>query len=299
MEFSCSRIGCGGNVAIGSVLRSSIRSSATRDCVQYSSYQRALQDIIDGIKKWPIWFMLAKHDLYLRYRRSFLGPVWLTLSVAITIYSMGFLYSFLFHTALEHYLPFLATGMVSWLFISNLLTNACQAFVSSSGYMREVKLPYTLYLHRVACRGLLTFFHNLIALIPIYFLFPQTVQLHVSFVLIIPGLFVIYINAISYGLILAILSARYRDVSQVVSSMMRVVFFLTPVMWDPAKLPHKMQLISQFNPFYAFIQLIRAPLLGMVPSMQHLVLVFMMTVLGFIASFILLNKYRTRIIYWL
>lgn len=274
-------------------------AAASQRELRNTANQCALQDIVDGIKKWPIWLMLAKHDLYLRYRRSFLGPIWLTLSIAITIYSMGFLYSFLFHSPLERYLPFLATGMVSWLLISHLLTNACQAFIASSGYMREVKLPYTLYVHRVACRGVLTFLHDIIALIPIYFLFPQTVQINLSIFFIIPGLLLIYVNAISYGIILATLSARYRDVSQLIGSMMRVIFFLTPVMWDPNRLPPVLQLISEYNPFYAFIQCIRAPLLGDLPSVHHLELVLLMTLLGFIGGFFLLSKYRTRIIYWL
>lgn len=281
-----------------------LRSTSAIEIGRFASrrnnrYKLALKDIIEGLKKWPIWLMLAKHDLYLSKRRSFLGPIWLTLSIAITIYSMGFLYSYLFKLELANYLPFLSTGMICWLLISHLLIEACGSFTTSAGYIREIKLPYTLYLHRVASRNILTFMHNSIALIPLYFLFPNTMPINLSVLFIIPGMILIYINAISYGLILAILSSRYRDTAQFISSIMRVIFFLTPVMWNPITLPEKFQFLIQFNPFYVFVQLVRAPLLGSLPSMFNLTLVFIVTAIGLIASISLFSHYRTRIIYWL
>src|SRR5476651_1250046 len=72
--------------------------------------QLAIEDIQSGLTKWPIWLMLAYQDIKLRYRRSVLGPFWITLSMAITVYSMGFLYSRLFNVDLAHYFPFLVSG---------------------------------------------------------------------------------------------------------------------------------------------------------------------------------------------
>src|SRR3990167_7170629 len=65
--------------------------------------QLAQEDITDGCKKWRIWLMLAYQDIKLRYRRSVLGPFWITMSMAITVYSMGYLYGHLFHIPIQEY----------------------------------------------------------------------------------------------------------------------------------------------------------------------------------------------------
>ena len=80
--------------------------------------QKAYLDLWEGLKKWKIWMALAWQDIKLRYRRSVIGPLWITLSMAITVYSMGFLYSRLFHMDLDSYFPYLVSGMLAWGVIS-------------------------------------------------------------------------------------------------------------------------------------------------------------------------------------
>src|SRR5579883_1569471 len=87
----------------------------------------ALRDMKDGLRKWRVWMMLAYQDIKLRYRRSVLGPFWITLSMAITVYSMGFLYSHLFHTDFQTYFPFLVGGMVTWALISSQINELTDA----------------------------------------------------------------------------------------------------------------------------------------------------------------------------
>ena len=114
--------------------------------------------------------MLAYQDIQLRYRRSVLGPFWLTLSMAITAYSMGFLYGHLFHTDLEQYYPFLVAGLLTWGLLSNAVTDLTDTFMLSDSLIKQIKLPYTLYIHRVITRNIIIFFHNSLVMVPIYIL---------------------------------------------------------------------------------------------------------------------------------
>ena len=220
-----------------------------------SARQLAFRDIKEGIAKWRIWLMLAYQDVRLRYRRSILGPFWITISMAITVYSMGYLYSHLFHSDLETYFPFLVAGMLAWALISTQVSDLTEALTSSEGLIKQIKLPYSLYIHRVATRKIIIFFHNILVIIPILIIFHRVAKINLSTLLLIPGLILIYINSISYGLVLGILGARYRDIMQIVKSLIQVAFFLTPVMWNPAILPPQKHYIVLFNPFYAFIEL--------------------------------------------
>lgn len=256
-------------------------------------------DVKEGLKKWPIWLMLAYQDIKLRYRRSVLGPFWLTLSMAITVYSMGFLYGHLFHTELQRYYPFLVTGMLSWSLLSTLITDLTDGMTSAEAYAKQIKLPFTLSIHRIASRNILIFFHNIFVFIPVIAIFHQYAKVNFYDLLLFPNLAIIYVNAVSYGLILGIIGARYRDISQIIKSLVQVILFVTPVMWVPELISPKHQFLINLNPFYAFIELIRAPLFGTTPTLMNMFVVGIVTVAGIVVSSVIFIRYRARIVYWL
>lgn len=259
----------------------------------------ARQDITLGFQHWYIWLTLAYQDIKLRYRRSVLGPFWLTISMGVTVYSMGFLYAHLFHTDLQQYYPFLVSGMLCWTLISSGIIELTDAFMLSESLIKQIKMPYTLYIHRTAARNIIIFFHNFLVMVPIYLLFSSTAKINLQSLLIIPGLLILYINMLFYGTILAVIGSRYRDISQVIKSLVQVIFFITPVMWSPAILPEKSRLIVYANPFYSFLEIIRAPLLGKAPTLFNLGVTLTTTVIGACICYKLLVRYRARIIYWL
>jgi lipopolysaccharide transport system permease protein len=264
-----------------------------------NSRQLAWNDIKQSMQRWPVWLMLAYQDIKLRYRRSVLGPFWITLSMAVTAYTMGFLYSHLFKTDMQTYFPFLVGGMLSWALLSSTITDLIDTFSSYENMIKQIKLPYTLYIQRVIMRNLIIFFHNLIVIIPIIAIFHQVAKIDFNTLLLLPGLFIFYINALTYGLVLAMIGARYRDVSQIVKSLIQVIFFITPIMWRPEALPANKQIFILLNPFYAFVEIIRTPLIGKAPSMQTLTMVLFVTLMGIIICSIMFSRYRTRIVYWI
>lgn len=264
-----------------------------------NSRQLALEDFYQGIEKWHIWLSLAYQDIKLRYRRSALGPFWITLSMAITIYSMGFLYGHLFRTDLREYFPFLAAGLLSWTLISTTISDLTDAFIASEGLIKQIKLPYSIYIHRVIMRNFIIFFHNILVMIPIFIIFHSSLSINFKSLLLIPNLALIYFNAVTYGLILAMIGARYRDIPQIIKSLIQVIFFITPVIWNPAILPEKYHVLVVYNPFYAFVQLIREPLTGNSPSLSVFTMMGVVSLIGILFSWALFVKYRARIVYWL
>lgn len=259
----------------------------------------ALGDIMDGLRKSPIWMMLAYQDIKLRYRRSILGPLWLTLSMAITIYTMGYIYSHIFHTDMADYFPYLTGGMLGWTLISTIVLEFTDGLANSEHMIKQIKLPYSLYIHRIAARNIMIFFHNILVMVPILIVYHESAQVNLNTLLLLPGLMIVYLNALTYGLMLAMVGARYRDISQIIKSMVQVVFFITPVMWKPEALLGKNHYIVELNPFYSFIELIRAPLLGKAPALYNIEFVAITTVVGILAAWIAFVRRRSRIVYWL
>ncbi len=118
--------------------------------------------------------------------------------------------------------------------------------------------------------------------------------------LAIPGFLLAVVNFTWIALILAVLCARYRDLPQIVASVLQVVFYVTPIMWMPSHLPHTAALyLLNLNPCYHLLQVVRQPILGEAPTELNWLVSVAMAVCGWLAALIVYGRYKRRIAYWL
>lgn len=254
----------------------------------------AVSDLKEGLRSWRIWLMLGWQDILLRYRRSLLGPFWITLSMAIMIYSMGLIYGLLFKMDLSHYFPHIASGMLVWTFLSTLIMDQVNSFVEASHIITQMKLPFSVYVLRVLARNFIIFFHNLLAICPLLIYFKTPVH----FFYCLFGLIMIALCGFFYGTVLAMLGARFRDIKPIMQSFLQLVFYVTPIMWMPEMLPPRFLFIVRANPFQQIIQLFRAPLMGSFPSAYAFFASILITLTGFLLMVFLMIKSRHRIPFW-
>src|SRR5438445_6358042 len=85
----------------------------------------AIADITAAVKRYPLVGMLGWQDVRQRYRRSALGPFWLTISMGVMIGTIGLVFGQIFNSPMREFLPFLAIGMILWTFISSVVTEGC------------------------------------------------------------------------------------------------------------------------------------------------------------------------------
>ena len=253
-------------------------------------------DLYLGVCAWRLWLTLGWNDIALRYRRSTLGPFWMTLSMAVLVVSLGIIYSQIFQTDIRTYLPYLALGFIVWGFFSSTVTESCGAFTESERIIKQIKVPFSVFVLRVVWRNFIVLMHTIILFIPIAIFF--SIAPDFTMLLAIAGLAILYLNLVWLSLIIAVLSTRFRDVSQIVSSVVQIAMFATPVMWEVHNL-RKTPLIADINPLYHWLQLVRGPLIGTPPSILSWVVSLGTAVLGFVLALLLLRRASRRIVYWL
>jgi lipopolysaccharide transport system permease protein len=243
----------------------------------------------EGTRRTDIWWTLAWFDVVLRYRRSMLGPLWLTLSMGAMIGGMGPLYSSLFGTELSKFFPHLALGIIFWGFFSSVVTESCNAFVGSSNYLKQGYFPISLFVWRSIARNLIQFAHQIVLYVPVALW--AGISLSWSALLVIPAMAIAIVNAHALGLLLGLICTRFRDVTQIVTSVMQMLMFLTPVFWLPESLPDRAQYIL-WNPFAQMLDLLRTPLMGGVAAAHSWLGILGWSALTLIGSAILFSRYR-------
>jgi ABC-type polysaccharide/polyol phosphate export permease len=255
-----------------------------------------VRDIYDGLANWRLWSMLGWNDIHQRYRRSALGPFWITISMAIFIVLLGLIYSKLFHQDIAVFLPYIAMGLITWGFISGTTTEACSVFLENTGIIRQIRLPYSIYVMRMIWRGFIVFLHTVILIVPIAFFFHM--HLGWSSLLAIPGMFLVVLNQIWLSIVIGILATRFRDITQLVGTAIQISMFVTPIMWPVSAIPDA-RFIAEINPFFHLIQLVRAPLLGDVAEPLSWIVVLGMCIAGYGLAAIALTRASPRLVYWL
>ena len=258
----------------------------------------AVQDILLAIRRADLAGTLGWQDIKQRYRRSKLGPIWLTISMGVMICALGLVFGGIFETPMQDFLPFLAIGIVLWTFILSVIGEGCTTFISSEAVIKQLPLPLFLHVMRVIWRNIVILGHNLV-IVPLLFLIFLK-PLGVVSLLAIPGFIFSTLTLTWVALLAGILCTRYRDLTQIIASVLQIVFYLTPIIWMPSMLSERHGYVYlDINPLYHLIEVIRAPLLGSAPTITSWVVSIGMALIGWILTISVYGKYKNRISYWL
>jgi ABC-type polysaccharide/polyol phosphate export permease len=254
------------------------------------------RDLYDGIAQWRLWMMLGWNDIRRRYRRSYLGPFWVTISMGLLVAALGSLYAHIFRTDMDTYVPYLALGFIVWGLISSCVKESCNAFWVQANMIKQIKVPFSVHVLRVVWANLIVLLHTIIIFVPISLYFRHWLQ--PVALLALPGILILSLNLVWVGLFLAVFNARFRDVSLMVETLLQIAVFATPIMWPVSALGAR-GFVADLNPIYHLIELVRAPLLGHAPAILSWIVTFAAAAFGLLLSAFLLRRVERRIVYWL
>ena len=170
-------------------------------------------------------------DIRMQFKGSLIGPFWLTLTTGVMIGSMGWIYAQIFHLVLRQYLPYLAISLILWQAgLSALMQESCTTFTNAAQTIRSVNLPYSVQAFRTLVRCGVVFGYNIIA--PVLLLVSMDAWPGMSGLLALPALALWVLDGFALCLLLGSLCARYRDIPPIISSIMQIIFYITPIIWD-------------------------------------------------------------------
>jgi lipopolysaccharide transport system permease protein len=253
------------------------------------------QDWWLGTSRIGVWWPLAWFDISLRYRRSMLGPWWITISTGLMLMGMGPLYASLFNLPISSFFPNLAIGFIFWGFIGGTINESCTVFTSAAGYLKHSDSPISLFAWRMLARNVIQLAHQSVLYAPVAVL--SGITIGPSLLLFIPGFAILIVNLHAIEISLGIICARFRDVPQVVASLLQFLMFLTPVVWMPESLPEHAKFVLN-NPFAHLLALVREPLLGKVCGPEVWGAAIAWTVVNVLIAMAIFKWKRRQVVYW-
>jgi ABC-type polysaccharide/polyol phosphate export permease len=263
----------------------------------FDKFYDGLADVKAMLGSLSIALTLGWQDIRLRYRRSKIGPFWITISTGVMVAMIGIIFGQALSMPMQEYLPFLSTGLILWTFISSAINEGSSAFIEASGMIRQLSIPMSTYTVRVLVRNTVILAHNIVILPVVLLVVGKSLTWNIFY--LIPGFFIVLVNVFWISLVSGILCTRFRDMPSIVGNIIQVFFYLTPIIWIPSALtPRTANLIVEPNPFYHLLEIVRGPVLGYCPSGLSWLITVGAAVCGLILSFAFFGKFKDRIAYW-
>ncbi len=259
-----------------------LRASLRHDIHESRRYSRAI-------------LFMTLSDLRARYRRSVLGPFWLTLGTSIGAVALSFIWSELMHKTVLEFLPTLAAGLILWQFIAGILGEAPTLFIRQAMLIRNLNMPLSIYPLQLMLRHLFNLMHYL----PVFLLIAPVVSLpvNVNTLMALPALLLVTLNLLWFSWLIGLLGARFRDIEYLITMSMPLLMVLSPVFYRPDFLKESEAYIW-FNPIAHLIEVVRSPLLGEpIPSFV-LITNLIMLLAGGTTTMLLFHRLRRHIAFW-
>jgi len=182
--------------------------------------------------------------------------------MGVQVSAMAFLYAELFRTDIHSYLPYLTISIVLWGYMSTLIADGCTCFSQAEALIKDTRMPFAVHAARSVVRNTIVLAHNLVVVIVVF----AVMGVHQSLYSLaaIPGFALWLIDGFAISLLFGAFCARFRDVPQIIMSIMQIAFFVTPIMWYATLIDKHpgANLLIRLNPFFYLLEIVRAPLLG-------------------------------------
>lgn len=176
-----------------------------------------------------------------------------------------------------------------------MLTDACVAYTHNAHYIKQSDVGLWIYILQTFWRQAVMFAHNLVIVVVLLLVFG------VRDIRVLPLFFVgcalLALNLLWMAQVVALTSARFRDVPQLVSSALQMLFYATPLMWHSSMLGRHADWVW-LNPFAALVDVVRAPLLGSAPEPISWVIAAALVPLGWITALWAGARVSHRVAYW-
>jgi lipopolysaccharide transport system permease protein len=248
-------------------------------------------------------FSLIRREFLLNYQQTLLGPVWIIFQPIITLITYVLVFGKVVRIStgsIPHVLFFFA-GIVLWNFFndsfggtSNTFRNNLQVF--SKVYFPRIIMPVSaVSTHFLRCLMQLLLLFIIIAYHVIYLDFKLAAPALIPAFLI--SVIMVGIISLSMGMIFSVLTAKYRDIGNLVTLFIRLLMYVTPVIYPLASVPKQFSWIVLLNPLTPLFELFRLSLLGEgTVSLPHLAYSFVFMIVILPVSLLLFNRNGNKLI---
>lgn len=236
-------------------------------------------------------FNMARREITQRYKQSILGYAWVILNPLFQLLVMTFVFSTIFRISSFSvpYIVFLMVGLLPWNFFAQSLGSASNALVGNSQLITKIYFPREILVFGTIMAKIVDFFYSCLVLIPFFIYFH--VSLNWQALWVIPIFIIQLIFTAALSLLISALNLFYRDIQYLLTLIISLWFYVTPVLYPVEQFPQKYRFIFAFNPMSVIINAYRQTVLGGgAPNLNSLGIAAVTSILFYLIAYLIFKK---------
>lgn len=251
-------------------------------------------------RRWLLRYFLHR-QVTRTYKRSYLGFAWAILSPLIWVFFLTLIFSealgLRFREIEENpnlnFGLYLYCGLLPFLAFSEAMNKGMNSIRGNSGLVQKVIFPLELLPFTNAIASMIDKFFGIGALLIVVLAFGQPLHPHVLLLPLFVVLQVVFILGLTY--LMAVFGTYLPDLDEVMRPIIRGMFFLTPIIWTPDRLPEGIRWLVDYNPLAYLVEVYRDLVLrGEIPGGLSTLYFTIFSVALFIVGFTLFVRVKPR-----
>ncbi len=199
---------------------------------------------------------LTERELKARYRASVLGFLWTFLNPTLQMIVYSVVFQFLVRQNIPHFPYFLFTGLLPWTFFSTSVVAGASAISDRRDLLTKVRFPAQVLPATVVATNLANYVLSLPLMFGLGLFYGVVPTWHAVMFVGVVAVQTLFTLAMTY--IVSALNVAFRDLQHIISNLMMLSFFLTPVLWDVSQRPEWQQKLMLYcNPMAALLNAYR------------------------------------------
>lgn len=243
---------------------------------------------------------LTRKELKVKYRGSVLGFLWSLLNPILTMLVYSFVFSIVLRGGVEEFAIFLLCALLPFNFLQNSVNYGTGSIVSNGNLVNKIYFPREILPLSVVFSNLVNYMFELIALfIVLAFLgYKFYIFLYLLPILIIVQFFLVA----GMTFLVSALNVFFRDLQHLMTIVMMVWFFGTPIIYPLAMVPERFQIYFKYiNPMTIYstyyrniFYYVKFPENAGFPSVLETVTALGITMLVFFIGYFVFKKLEPR-----
>ena len=215
-----------------------------------------------------IWH-LVQRDLRVRYRRSTLGLLWTMLQPLLMMLILHVVFSHAFRVELYSYPVYALAGILFWNFFSQSIVASMNSLRGNAAILSKLPVPKAAFPVATVISGVVNLALAMVPLLAILIVTGHPLSWALLFLpvsILLAGLF-----TLGAGLLLSPLAVFFSDVVELVTVMLTLCMYLTPIFYPMSIVPDQFRWLVRCNPIRSILEVFRDPIyFGKIPPPQHL-----------------------------
>jgi ABC-type polysaccharide/polyol phosphate export permease len=244
-------------------LRAEIPMRQSIPATSYDSARTQFQAVVEAQELWRYRSLirnLVSRDLKVRYKRSALGFVWVTLNPLLTTIVLSVVFSFLLGASQPHYPVFVLGGLIIWNLFAQGSVAAMSNLMGNSGTLRRMYVPPSVFVVSAIGSALVNLFFTLIPFMLIAF--ALRVPISLSWLYVVVACVQMTLFTLGIGLIISTMVVFFNDIYEMYLVILTALNYLTPVFYPIDILPPWLQRLELYNPLYLFVSAAQHAVVG-------------------------------------